>query len=266
MTPTIEQQAAAVSASGRWRSRQEMALSPPWAGRRRSSTAWAVASSAGRRTTNCCASAESSSVSRTSRSSRPEGWWSRRSPRCGTTCRRPGPARAHVPPLDVPGSPTGRRPRGRRSRTGANGRHRGQGGHREVPACTPTEDALRITPCLGAASRDLQRDAKVCRGGVTFSCTSPLGCDHLGTASVPSPPGLACTMGRAADVLGITPAFLRAVGQARELVGHGTPVEAAGRITVTAATESRAGRGQVFHPFATRIRGDVDPPTYRVLP
>jgi DNA-binding transcriptional MerR regulator len=66
----------------------------------------------------------------------------------------------------------------------------------------------------------------------------------------------AYTMGRAADVLGITPAFLRAVGEAglitplrsegghrrysrhqlriaaraRELVGQGTPVEAACRI------------------------------------
>ncbi|CAM5511690.1 hypothetical protein SCANM124S_04891 [Streptomyces canus] len=74
-------------------------------------------------------------------------------------------------------------------------------------------------------------------------------------------------MGRAADILGINPAFLRAVGQSvRELVDQGTLVKAAGRITVAAATESRAGRSQVFHPFATRIRVDVDPPTYRVLP
>lgn len=51
------------------------------------STARAVASPAGRKTTNCWASSGSSRGSRTSSSSHPDGWWSRRGPRRGTTCR-----------------------------------------------------------------------------------------------------------------------------------------------------------------------------------
>jgi len=120
-----------------------------------------------------------------------------------------------------------------------------------------------ITWARGADFRALRVGAKVWCDGITFTGVSTPDLGRLGGAmAAGSSPD-----GRLDDGAGRRWAQ-RAVAAGASRVSRRAPAwrRPAARITVAAATESRTGRGEVFGRAATRMRDDVDPPTYGVLP